>query len=83
MKKIFARNIKTVFVFKKHYGKSAEHVKGLIEAIKADHPFLVDSDINIGIFGGQRYAGVIYVHAVVEQPLETYLSIADRNHLDL
>ena len=83
MEKIFVRNIKTAFVFKKHYGKSAEHVKELIEAIKTDHPFLTDGDINIEIFGGDRYAGIIYVSAVVEQPLDTYFSIFDRNNLSL
>lgn len=83
MEKIFVRNINTAFVFKKHYGKSAEHVKDLIETIKTDHPALKDSDIQIGIFGGDRYAGIIYVFATVLQPLDSYFSIFDRNNLGL
>ena len=83
MKKIFVRNIKTAFVFSAKYYKGADHVKKLIDTLKADYPDLDDCDIQVDIFDGQRFSRIIYVYANVTQPLADYTSIADRGILDL
>lgn len=73
--KLFRESLKgsavCIQIHDSHYGHSLEHILEMVKELKTDFPSILDKDIQVQQYGGQRIKGITFIEVFL--PKETVM----------